>query len=75
MGEGKPSPEDIQKEIDSILENAPTVEGYNVKDLAERIGAPFNSRSWNRRLYEERFRRGRHVGLGRPKVYVLEKKE
>ncbi len=45
---------DVDEEIEKVLADAPTIEGYTVKQLAEEIGAPWPTTRWHLELLEPR---------------------
>jgi len=63
----------LDEMIEEALKNAPKIEGYTVKQIAEIIGAPWPTTRWHLELLEARGVVG-HYNIGRAKVYFLKKK-
>jgi predicted ArsR family transcriptional regulator len=64
----------LDEMIEEALKNAPKIEGYTVKQIAEIIGVPWPTARWHLELLEAR---GvvEHYDIGRAKVYYLKKKK
>ena len=64
---------DLDEKIKEALANAPKIEGYTIKDLAEITQTPWPTTRWHLELLEAR---GiiEHMNIGRAKVYSLKKK-
>lgn len=66
-----------KKTLDELLEeelkNAPRIEGYTVKQLAEITGTPWPTTRWHLELLEARGT-VEHYNIGRAKLYSLKKK-
>ncbi len=64
----------LDRLIEDALRNAPKIEGYTIKKLAEITETPWPTTRWHLELLEAR---GvvEHFEIGRAKVYALKKKE
>lgn len=64
----------IDELIQEALKNAPKIEGYTIKQLAEITGTPWPTTRWHLELLEAR---GvvEHFKLGKAKIYRLKKKK
>ena len=73
----KKSGKNEKKPLDELLEgelkNAPKIEGYTVKQLAEITGTPWPTTRWHLELLEARGT-VEHYNIGRAKLYSLKKK-
>lgn len=67
----------VKKSLDAIIEealvNAPKIEGYTIKQLAEVTGTPWPTTRWHLELLEARGT-VKHFEVGRAKLYSLKKK-
>ncbi|MBI5253410.1 MAG: hypothetical protein HY930_03310 [Euryarchaeota archaeon] len=67
----------VKKSLDDIIEealrNAPKIEGYTIKQLAEITGTPWPTTRWHLELLEARGAI-EHFEVGRAKLYSLRKK-
>jgi len=60
--------------IEEALKNAPKIEGYSVKQIAEIIGVPWPTARWHLELLEAKGVVD-HYNIGRAKVYYLKRKK
>jgi predicted ArsR family transcriptional regulator len=63
----------IDYSIRKALVNAPQIEGYTIKDLAEITATPWPTTRWHLEMLEARGEVGHH-SIGRAKVFHLNKK-
>ncbi len=64
----------LDEMIEEALKNAPKIEGYTVKQIAEITGVPWPTARWHLELLEARGVVD-HYDIGRAKVYYLKKKK
>ncbi len=70
---GKKKEMSLDERITEALKNAPKIEGFTVKQIAEVTETPWPTARWHLELLEAR---GvvEHLNIGRAKVYSLKKK-
>jgi DNA-binding transcriptional ArsR family regulator len=65
--------DDFDRYLEESLKNAPKIEGFSIKQLAEITETPWPTTRWHLELLESR---GviEHIDVGRAKLYALKKK-
>jgi len=70
---GKKKKMTLDERIAEVLQNAPKIEGYTIKQIAEITEMPWPTARWHLELLEARGA-VEHLDIGRAKVYSLKKK-
>jgi predicted ArsR family transcriptional regulator len=69
---GKSKKKSLSESIEKALENAPTLKGFTIKQVAEVTKTPWPTARWHLELLEARGVVD-HVDIGRAKLYYLKK--
>jgi len=70
--DGKKVEKSLDEAIKEALEEAPKIEGYTIKQIAELTGTPWPTTRWHLELLEARGA-VEHFEIGRAKVYSLKR--